>query len=235
MLGWPASEEPDFVLQRAAQYIESVIFHWRKLIAKAEAPPKKKKAGDPLPPRIVRVDAFVAERFGGWQEVVLRALASAFDAASGSFPPTAFDSVGAAVKAAAEEGVDPSLEGMNDKQLKALTMPFAKFRMEDALKGGLAVLDVKLPFDEAALLRANEAYLLRALGLEAVGVHSARDAAAAAAAGVDLAAAYPGAPAVALTAGGAPRGSGGGGGGGGSGGGAAAAGAKAAAPALAAV
>lgn len=56
------------------------------------------------------------------------------------------------------------------------------------------VLDVKLPFDEAALLAENIAYLLRTLKLEALEVRSASDAAAAEGKAVDLSQAYPGAP-----------------------------------------
>ena len=174
-----------------------IYYSWRKLIAKAEAPPKKKKADDPPPPKMTHASAFVAERFGGWQEVALRALASSYDAEKKAFAADAFGAAQAAVKAAADAGADPALAGLNDKQLKALAMPFVKFKVEEATKAGSgAVLDVKLPFDEAALLRDNEAYLLRALGLKSLSVHSATDAAAAAAAGADVGNAYPAAPIV---------------------------------------
>ena len=43
-------------------------------------------------------------------------------------------------------------------------MPFAKFKMEEAQKGGGQVLDVKLPFDERQLLLDNLPYLLRSTG-----------------------------------------------------------------------
>lgn len=50
----------------------------RKLIIKCEAPPKKKAKGPaeaaPPPPKITAGQIFVAERFVGWQEAVLRAL-----------------------------------------------------------------------------------------------------------------------------------------------------------------
>jgi hypothetical protein len=57
------------------------------------------------------------------------------------------------------------------------------------------VLDVKLPFDERALLLENRGYLLRALKLEELQVLSSDDTGAAAASkGVDASKAYPGAP-----------------------------------------
>lgn len=65
------------------------------------------------------------------------------------------------------------------------------------------VLDVKLPFDEAALLETNKPYLLRSLGLQDLQIAAAADAAAtvaAKAAGVDLSAAGPGQPVIHFTA-----------------------------------
>jgi leucyl-tRNA synthetase len=44
--GWPATGAPDFVMQRAAQYIEDTIPALRRLIQKAEMPAKKKKGGE---------------------------------------------------------------------------------------------------------------------------------------------------------------------------------------------
>lgn len=220
-LGFPKSEEPDFVLQRAAAYIENTIVRcahhtcvptrqnsrrrrppshfgpardaapssphcwqssphcipspsspsWRKLIIKAEAPPKKKKADDPPPPKVrsmqcaqqhvlfvracvvraparcalpgasdmarspsmpaslparaslltpcpraarpkpqvTHCEAFISERFGGWQETVLRALAANFDAKSKQFGGDVYGAVQDAVKAAAEGG-EPALQ-----------------------------------------------------------------------------------------------------------------------------
>jgi hypothetical protein len=81
---------------------------------------------------------------------------------------------------------------------------------------------VKLPFDERQLLLDNMPYLLRALNLESLAVHSTADAAAVAAAGADVSGAYPASPVVVFS-GAAP------------GAAAAAAPAKAREPALAAV
>jgi len=57
-----------------------LIPHLRKLIIKAEAPPKKKQKGPagaeapPPPPKITHCQLFVAEQYVGWQEGVLQAL-----------------------------------------------------------------------------------------------------------------------------------------------------------------
>jgi len=55
------------------------------------------------------------------------------------------------------------------------------------------MLDVRLPFDEAALLRDNEEYLLRSVGLQSLSV-APFDAAAADTAGAGGDVALPGAP-----------------------------------------
>lgn len=54
--------------------LADVIPSMRKLIAKAEAPPRKKKADEPPPPKITHGQVWVSERFVGWQEAVLTAL-----------------------------------------------------------------------------------------------------------------------------------------------------------------
>lgn len=60
--------------------------------------------------QVTHGEVFIAERFGGWQEVALRALASAFDAKKGGFTPEVFGVVADAIKQAAEAGVDPALQ-----------------------------------------------------------------------------------------------------------------------------
>lgn len=165
--GWPAAAEPDFVLQQAAACLEDAIASFRKSITKAEAPPRAKKGEKPTPPaKVARGDVYVVDRFGGWQAKVLGLLARLFDDAARAFPADALPQVLAAISA------DPDLAaGANAKALKQMVMPFAKYKCEQAVSGGKQVLDVKLPFDEAALLEENSAYLLRALKLEGLAVH----------------------------------------------------------------
>eukprot|EP00884_Botryococcus_braunii_P021860 jgi/Botrbrau1/8358/Bobra.0046s0019.1 len=167
--GWPSTPEPDFALQRAAQYLEEQIPSLRKAIQKAETPAKPKKGAPPppAPGKMTRADIYVAEKFGGWQEVVLNKLAAEFSAESRSFPPSVFESVLQEVKASGLAGDLP------DKAMKQTVIPFAKFKMEEATKGGPQLLEARLPFDEAQLLRDNKEYLLRALNLEDLQVHPA--------------------------------------------------------------
>ena len=112
---------------------------WRKLIAKLQAPPKKQKPGDPPPVKVKHAlpalasellaaeqitrahasqtpaqvkhgDVFVAKRYGGWQEVVLRALGRCFDKKNGVFQSDALNAVNEEFKAAAASGVGPVLQ-----------------------------------------------------------------------------------------------------------------------------
>ncbi len=83
--------------------------------------------------KITRGELYVAEKFVGWQEAALLALQQQFSAASRTFPKDAPGAVIEAVKA------DPSMAGVPDKQLKQQVMPFVKFKMDEAVKGGAQV------------------------------------------------------------------------------------------------
>jgi len=193
--GWPQGQEPDFIMQRAAQYIEDLIPSMRALKSKAEMPPRKKGAGPPpTPVKVVHGDMFVAERFGGWQEGVLLALQGAFNKETKSFPPDVINRVVEAMK------VHESMAGKSEKEVKATTLPFAKLKVEEATKGGLQVLDVRLPFDELALLNNYMSYLKRALNLESLEVHLTTDTEALQKASIpiNVANVYPATPAVAF-------------------------------------
>ena len=83
--------------------------------------------------QVTRADVYVALRYGGWQEAVLRALAAAFDAKSKTFPDAALQEVLQAVKDSGTAG------GMADKALKQTVIPFAKLKMSEAQSGGAQV------------------------------------------------------------------------------------------------
>lgn len=194
--GWPAARPPDLVLQRAGQHLQDCISEWRKNMAKATAAPKGKggaaaAAANAAPAQAVtRLEVFVAEQYGGWQEVVLGILEASFDASAKAFPPDTqlLDKVKASPLAAQADF----------KAVLKQVMPFLKFKMEEARGAvGPAALQARLPFDERELFESNREFIRRSLGLEAVGVHltgTPEAAAAPAAAKVDQA--TPGKPAV---------------------------------------
>jgi leucyl-tRNA synthetase len=197
--GFPTYVEPDKALMAAARYLDDLVSSIRKGVAKATAPPKKKGAGPPPP--IKTCDAahvFVAEKFGGWQEVCLGILAEKYDASANAFPPV--NEVLDAVKAS-ELSKDA-----NFKNVMKMVMPFIKFKQDEAKAVGEDALSVRLIFDEAGVLNENAAFIAKACGLKAFAVFSsagdaldgaaAESVAAATSGGVKVDAATPGAPAV---------------------------------------
>ncbi|KAG1663339.1 hypothetical protein FOA52_004101 [Chlamydomonas sp. UWO 241] len=193
--GWPTGLEPDYVMQRAARYVEVQIAAMRKLIIKAEAPPKSKKGPTGPAGKVIHGSVFVADKFIGWQEKTLLVLQSAFDAKAKTFAPDVNTRV---IKTCS---ADESLAGKNEKQVKQTVLPFAKFMMETAVLEGPQVLDVKLPFDECEMLRTNLDYVKRALHLPSLTIAHVTDADAVAAAAhpIDATAAYPGNPITSFT------------------------------------
>jgi leucyl-tRNA synthetase len=141
---------------------------------------------------------FVAEKFGGWQEVCLGILAEKYDASANAFPPV--NEVLDAVKAS-ELSKDA-----NFKNVMKMVMPFIKFKQDEAKAVGEDALSVRLIFDEAGVLNENAAFIAKACGLKAFAVFSsagdaldgaaAESVAAATSGGVKVDAATPGAPAV---------------------------------------
>jgi leucyl-tRNA synthetase len=94
---------------------------------------------------------------------------------------------------------DPELAALGAKALKSSLMPFAKVKSDAAAAAGAVVLQPKLPFDEAALLEENAAYLSRSLKVDALSVRSVSYEEQQAAGQAEVAAAVPGAPAALLT------------------------------------
>lgn len=72
--GWPDVATPNVTVAMASSYVEGVIPSFRKAIAKAEAPPKAKKGqpAAPPPPKVTAATVYIADRFVGWQETVLK-------------------------------------------------------------------------------------------------------------------------------------------------------------------
>uniref|UniRef100_A0A7S0UUZ6 leucine--tRNA ligase n=1 Tax=Polytomella parva TaxID=51329 RepID=A0A7S0UUZ6_9CHLO len=201
--GFPQGAEPDYVMQRAAAYVEDLIPSLRKLIQKAETPIKKKGgAGNnnaAATPKVEQCDLIIATQFVGWQEKALLALQQNFNAETKVFTDKAL--------AAATEAVmanDPAAAGMNEKQVKQMVMPFARFKMEEVAKAGPVALEVKLPFDERQLIFDNADYIKRSLKLSNLVVHfnteaTAVEALKAAGVKADVKDAFPGTPVVALS------------------------------------
>ena len=88
-------------------------------------------------PQVVRADVYVAERYGGWQEVVLNSLADQFDEGKKDFKGELKDVQNTVVEAVKASGTAGAI---NDKALKGLVIPFAKLKIDEAKKGGKQVI-----------------------------------------------------------------------------------------------
>ena len=161
--GFPVGDAPDASIAAAGKYLDDLVKTVRGGVAKATAPPKKKPAVPPPPKVCERVDFFVAEKFGGWQEVCLGILADKF--VDGDFP--AVNEILDAVKAS------PLAEDANFKNVMKMVMPFVKFKMNEAKVAGADALGVRLIFDEAGVLRENADFVARVCGLKSIGVFTA--------------------------------------------------------------
>lgn len=91
-----------------------------------------------------RADFFVAEKFGGWQEVCLGILSEKFNATDRTFPP-----VGELLEAVKGSSL---AQQADYKNVLKMVMPFLKFKMDEAIVAGASALDVRLIFDETGVL-----------------------------------------------------------------------------------
>eukprot|EP01026_Neomeris_dumetosa_P055870 TRINITY_DN5094_c0_g1_i2.p1 TRINITY_DN5094_c0_g1~~TRINITY_DN5094_c0_g1_i2.p1 ORF type:complete len:263 (-),score=53.13 TRINITY_DN5094_c0_g1_i2:417-1100(-) len=194
--GWPQADEPDYVVRQAAEFLEDIKQDLRTQIQKAEAPPRKKKADTPPPPKITHMDIVIAVRYGGWREAVLRGLAKEYDCDTNTFTTNWGTAALEAVKS--DSAVPEEMRNLADKALKSKIMPFAKFKQERTIQGGKSVLNVELPFKQDEVLNQNKAYLLRSLGLENLRVFSVSDGQEQIPEGFQIEDAYPGKPVVKL-------------------------------------
>ncbi|KAL3159318.1 hypothetical protein ABBQ32_011271 [Trebouxia sp. C0010 RCD-2024] len=192
--GWPEAPQPKVALQAAAVYLQDRIDALRKDIDKHGKVKTKKGQQAPPAAKVVHADLYVSDRFTGWRERVLTNLSDLYSQQTKAFPPDVSQQMVARMKA------EPSLAGMKEQELKKAVMPFAQMRMKETNQLGPEVLNVRLVFDEAAVLRENQEVLQRALDLQSVAVHMTTDAAAQRPEVADkLSSAEPGRPLVVLS------------------------------------
>lgn len=173
--GWPKTEPADLRLQQMGKYIEKEISDLRKYIIKAELPPKTRK-GEPAaqpPGRVYACELVVPTEYGGWQAKALGILSKLYDdhAQAGNPNGKAFpDGLMGIIMSKVRE--DEGLLEMGQKAIKSLIMPFFKIKADAAEITGKEALEIRLSFDEYALLMENRAYLERALNLESIVIRS---------------------------------------------------------------
>ena len=173
--GWPKSGGPDLMLQQMSRFLERQIHELRKCIIKAEMPPKVRKGEPTIPPPgpVYACELVVPTEYGGWQAKALAILSSIYEAHASedrpngkSFP----DGIMGIIMGKVRE--DKELMDMGQKSIKSIIMPFFKSKADAAEVTGKVALDIRLPFDEHALLMENQTYLERALNLESISIRS---------------------------------------------------------------
>jgi len=173
--GWPQVDKPDLMLQQMSQYLERKIHELRKSIIKAELPAKARK-GEPAvapPGPVYACELIVPTEYGGWQAKALTMLSDIYEAHENEGRPNGKcfpDGLMGIIMAKVRE--DKSLMELGPKSIKSMIMPFFKSKSDVAEISGKAALEVRLPFDECALLAENLSYLERALNLESISIRS---------------------------------------------------------------
>ncbi|DBA71743.1 TPA: hypothetical protein ACH3X2_011015 [Trebouxia sp. C0005] len=167
--GWPQAPQPNTTLQGAAMYMQERIEALRRDIDKHGKAKVKKGQQPPPAAKVMHADLFVSERFTGWRERVLTNLSQLYSQQTRGFPADVSEQMVARMKA------EPSLSSMKEQELKKTVMPFAQMRMKEANLLGPDVVNVRLVFDEAAVLRENQEYLQRTLDLQSIAVHMTTD------------------------------------------------------------
>jgi leucyl-tRNA synthetase len=165
--GWPHADAPDVALREAAAYLHEALAEWRKLLAKAVAPPKKKPAGDHTSGKLqcTSVTAYVKACYTGAHACVLAALAAAFDAQSKRFTCEVDAALASARSLCEAQGAEFDPKVM---------LPFQKFKMGQTTSAGAAALQPTLAFDEARVLDDNSAFVAKTLGVPVFAVHVLR-------------------------------------------------------------
>lgn len=115
---------------------------------------------------VVGAKIHIAAKFVGWRLAALKALAGQYDINLKAFPSTVFEAV------LSQVSEDQAASQWSGKELKKIVMPFAKYKMEKAGKGGmgLSVLGETLSFNEKLLFEELIGYLKEAVGLQEIQV-----------------------------------------------------------------
>ena len=106
----------------------------------------------------------VAEDYPQWKVDALLWMQSKYDKSTGSFPDTFMKDL-----------KDWTTTSVTDKKKIKLTMQFVSFMKKEVDDVGESGMDIKLPFDQLAIMNESTAYIKSQLNLEEVGVGSVGD------------------------------------------------------------
>ncbi|OQR82037.1 leucyl-tRNA synthetase, cytoplasmic [Thraustotheca clavata] len=148
---WPASSSLDYNLLRAGDFLNKSLKYFRDCVIKGAAA-KKGKAPAKKP---THAQVYIAESFPLWQQTVLKFMATVFDEKNKSFPKDFMAQLKTFLSSSDEL-----------KKMTKNVMQFAAFVKAEAEIRGKESIELKMPYDQKAVLESNKLFLVKTLELE---------------------------------------------------------------------
>jgi leucyl-tRNA synthetase len=141
---WPVAEPEDKILTRQAQLLRDSLKHFRTQVGKA------KKGWE-------KASILVCDVYPQWKIDTLVWMQTQYK--DGSFAESFMKDL-----------KDWSSTAVIDKKMVKLTMQFASFRKKEVEDVGPAALDIRLPFDQAAIMTESLSYMKSQLNLDDLNI-----------------------------------------------------------------
>lgn len=143
---WPTVEAEDKMLTRQGGFLRSALKNFRGQLGKA-------KKG------LTKTTVLVTDSYPQWKVDALVWMQEQYDAASGSFPKSFMGDL-----------KKWSTSNITDKKQIKFVMQFVSFVKREVDEVGVSSMDVKLPFDQRAILVESERYIKSGLNLEEINI-----------------------------------------------------------------
>lgn len=142
---WPVAEEEDKILTRQAQLLRDSLKSFRTLTGKAKKGWQK-------------VSILISDVYPQWKIDALVWMQEQYTE-SGTFGESFMKDL-----------KEWSTTAVSDKKMVKLTMQFVSFRKKEVEDVGITALDIRLPFDQKAILSESLNYIQSQLSLESIDI-----------------------------------------------------------------
>lgn len=139
---WPKADEEDKLLSREASFLQKSLKTFR-------AQAGKTKKG------LTKASVLVADSYPKWKVDALLWMQEQYNIAGKTFPSSFMGDL-----------KKWTTSSINDKKLVKLVMQFISYTKNEVEDVGEMAMDVKLPFDQIAILEASDRYIKAQLNLE---------------------------------------------------------------------
>jgi leucyl-tRNA synthetase len=140
---WPVAEDEDKILTRQAQLLRDSLKSFRTLSGKA------KKGWE-------KASILISDVYPQWKIDALLWMQEQYNQESGSFGESFMKNL-----------KDWSTAVVSDKKMVKFTMQFVSFRKKEVEDVGITALDIRLPFDQTAILLESLSYIQSQLNVAA--------------------------------------------------------------------